>query len=624
METQLGAGRYRLVRELGRGGMGVVWLAEDQLVGRQVAVKELRPPPGLDSRGREVFGRRALQEARSAARIDHPGAVTLYDVLAAGVGDDAIYLIMELVRGPTLAEVIEHDGPLPEVMTAAFGLQLLSVLEAAHALGLVHRDIKPANIMIAAGGQAKLTDFGIAHTVGDARLTRSGVMGTQAYMAPELFDSAPITPAADLWSLGATLFAAVQGRGPFDRHTTGATLRAIVVDELPEPCCRGPLAAAISGMLQRDPACRATTSQARVHLQAAATQPAAETPVPQPVNRDQADAGSSRTHSQSTSAGRDHQWEQLPTTISPSSSPAPSGSPRSVVSERPDAGFLAFPNAKGRLRIAGAVVGLGVMLGLAGLFPRFYGTASLASVPYLLIRFLADIVAWAVAAAGLLRGGTMARFGALLGTGVAAVALGPLLAEVFIAISAGRSALGAGLVLSLLSWVACTAGSVYALTVRMTPGDRARPAPMSPEGALAVLLAVGMAVTLVPPWVRYTVVRSGISHTIFQGNFNGQWPLAAGAVEVMIVLIAVAIIAALQRPISNGDVLLAGAIVPMIAFSISTIVGVSDAASPGVAARETPAFWIYSVLLALLVASCVRMLSTHTRRMVASGRSLLG
>jgi serine/threonine protein kinase len=268
--TRLVAGRYRLVSELGRGGMGVVWLAEDQLVGRQVAVKELRPLPGMSHAEQQTYRQRALQEARSAARIDHPGAVTLYDVLPASDGDDAVYLIMELVQGPTLAQVIGQHGQLAEATVAAFGLQLLAVLQAAHALGVVHRDIKPANILIAPGGQAKLTDFGIAHTIGDLRLTRSGVMGTQAYMAPELFESAPITPAVDVWSLGATLYAAAEGRGPFERDTTGATLRAILIDAPPPPRCSPALATALAGMLQRDPARRASTTQASAALHTAA------------------------------------------------------------------------------------------------------------------------------------------------------------------------------------------------------------------------------------------------------------------------------------------------------------------------------------------------------------------
>ena len=272
VQRRLVAGRYRLVRELGRGGMGVVWLAEDQLVGRPVAVKELRPPQGPSQPESQTYGLRALQEARSAARIDHPGAVTLYDVLPPTDGDDAVYLIMELVEGPTLTQLMQR-GPLPALDVARFGLQLLGVLQVAHGLGVVHRDIKPANIMITAGGQAKLTDFGIAYTVGDTRLTRSGIMGTQAYMAPELFESAPITPAADLWSLGATLFAAAEGQGPFERDTTGATLRAILIDDPPVPRCGSGLATAITGMLQRDPAHRATIDQAHDALLRATTHP---------------------------------------------------------------------------------------------------------------------------------------------------------------------------------------------------------------------------------------------------------------------------------------------------------------------------------------------------------------
>jgi serine/threonine protein kinase len=316
--VRLVAGRYRLVRELGRGGMGVVWLAEDQLVGRQVAVKELRPPQGLADQDRAVHAQRALQEARSAARVHHPGAVELFDVLPGNQTDDAVYLIMELVEGPTLAEIIERGGPLPGPQVAAFGLQLLSVLEAAHALGVVHRDVKPANIIIAAG-QVKLTDFGIAHSVGDPRLTRTGVMGTQAYLAPELFESAPITPAADLWSLGATLYHATEGRGPFERATTGATLRAILIDDLPALACAPPLAAAITGLLQRDPARRATASQARAYLGQVTGLAAPQSPQPGPRP---AQGRTSPPGPHPAPAGRPQPtWQQARTTLSPSAPP---------------------------------------------------------------------------------------------------------------------------------------------------------------------------------------------------------------------------------------------------------------------------------------------------------------
>jgi serine/threonine protein kinase len=337
--ARLVAGRYQLVAELGRGGMGVVWLAEDQLVGRQVAVKELRSPQGLSQAERETYGHRALQEARSAARVDHPGAVALYDVLPGTAADDAVYLIMELVQGPTLAQVIGQQGRLAEATVASFGLQLLEVLEAAHALGVVHRDIKPANILIAPGGQVKLTDFGIAHTVGDLRLTRSGIMGTQAYLAPELFESAPISPAADVWSLGATLYAAAEGRGPFSRDTTGATLRAILIDDLPAPRCAPALAAALGGMLQRDPARRASTGQARAALLAAAQA------APPPPTLATAAPGAN-----GAAAGPPPpQWAQQSTTLSPEPPPLPP--PPRVAPQPPP------PRPPGPPRRAAAIIG---------------------------------------------------------------------------------------------------------------------------------------------------------------------------------------------------------------------------------------------------------------------------
>jgi serine/threonine protein kinase len=281
-QERLVAGRYLLLRQLGRGGMGSVWLAADELLGRLVAVKELRPPSSLGGVEQRTHRLRALQEARSAARIQHGNAVTLYEVVTVPA-DDAIYLIMELVEGPTLGELVAESGPLPAPRVARFGLQLLDVLAAAHALGIVHRDVKPDNILIAARDQVKLADFGIAHTLGDPRLTTGGVMGTRAYLAPELFDEDPITPAADLWSLGATLYHAAEGRGAFDRESTGATLRAILVDDIPAPRCDPRLAGAIAALLRRDPGERATIEQASALLRRVAVQrPAPEPTLPDP------------------------------------------------------------------------------------------------------------------------------------------------------------------------------------------------------------------------------------------------------------------------------------------------------------------------------------------------------
>jgi serine/threonine protein kinase len=312
-QARVVAGRYRLVRELGRGGMGTVWLAEDQLVGRLVAAKELRPPQRLSVSDQHNFAQRALAEARSAARIHHPGAVTLHDILSATDGDDAVYLIMEYVDGPTLAQLIAQHGPQPAPQVAAWGLQLLSVLEAAHSLGIIHRDVKPANIIVT-GGQAKLTDFGIAHTLGDPRLTSSGVLGTQAYLAPELFDAHPLTPAADLWSLGVTLYAATAGHGPFDRDTASATLRAVLVDDLPPAPGSPALAGAITSLLQRDPARRATIPQTRGHLRRATQLPGSQQSTGQAAST--ANPGFPDPASDSPAP-----WEQAATTRSPSSPP---------------------------------------------------------------------------------------------------------------------------------------------------------------------------------------------------------------------------------------------------------------------------------------------------------------
>jgi tRNA A-37 threonylcarbamoyl transferase component Bud32 len=269
MEARLVAGRYRLVRPLGRGGMGAVWLGDDQLAGRQVAVKELRPPDGVSQQEQDVFRRRALAEARSAARLTHPNAVTLHDIIPASPDDDAIYLIMEYVDGATLAQLVAAEGPLAEARAAGIARQLLAILEAAHALGIVHRDIKPANIMITPAGQVKLADFGIAHVVGGTRLTGSGVIGTPAYMAPEQLQGLDITPAVDCWALGATLYDAVAGRNPFDRETTAATFHAILMADLPPAPCGPPLADVITGLLVRDPAQRMTTQRARALLSGA-------------------------------------------------------------------------------------------------------------------------------------------------------------------------------------------------------------------------------------------------------------------------------------------------------------------------------------------------------------------
>ncbi|HWE91451.1 MAG TPA: protein kinase [Pseudonocardiaceae bacterium] len=261
---RLVAGRYAVIRELGRGGMGVVWLAEDQVIGRQVALKELRLPPGMSAAERAAHLERVLREVRTAGRLNHPGVVTVHDVLT---DDGAVHIVMELAQAPTLADLVATEGPLGEDRAAGIAVQVLDALRTAHAAGIVHRDVKPANIMVLPGDRAKLADFGIAQAMDDPRLTvAEGIMGSPGYMAPELFSGSSPSPASDLWSLGATLFHAVEGRSPFARPNTAATMHAILTDTPSPRRCRGPLAEVITGLLTRPVADRLPAGRAREML----------------------------------------------------------------------------------------------------------------------------------------------------------------------------------------------------------------------------------------------------------------------------------------------------------------------------------------------------------------------
>ncbi|QUQ63195.1 serine/threonine-protein kinase [Kutzneria sp. CA-103260] len=246
------ADRYVIVGELGRGGMGVVWRADDRVIGRQVALKEIQVPPG----GME----RVLREARTAGRLNDPGVVTVYDVLT---DRGSTFVVMELVEAPTLADIMAAQGPLDSDRVANIGLALLSALEVAHAAGIVHRDVKPSNVMLLPGDRVKLADFGIARAMDDPGHTSSGVLGSPGYMAPELFNGGFPGPASDLWALGATMFHAVEGHGPFHRDTTAATLHAIMYEEPRLQLCRRPLADVIMGLLVADPYQRWLPAQVR-------------------------------------------------------------------------------------------------------------------------------------------------------------------------------------------------------------------------------------------------------------------------------------------------------------------------------------------------------------------------
>jgi serine/threonine protein kinase len=266
-ERRLVGGRYALRQVLGRGGMGVVWLATDEKLQRPVAVKEVTFGVHLSDEERRVLRERTLREARTAARLDHPCVTAVYDVVEE---DGRPWLVMEHVESYSLQQVVDAQGPLPWTAVARIGLDVLAGLGAAHDAGIVHRDVKPANVLVAPDGRACLTDFGIATATGDPALTTTGaIIGSPSYMAPERANGGHPGPAADLWSLGATLFTAVEGRLAFSRSEPVATLLA-VVSEFPAPMERaGPLEPVLRGLLTKDPAARITGDQARQLLEQA-------------------------------------------------------------------------------------------------------------------------------------------------------------------------------------------------------------------------------------------------------------------------------------------------------------------------------------------------------------------
>ncbi len=250
--------RYRLLSPVGRGGMGMVWHAHDVLLDRDVAVKELILPYGLDQQGRQTAHTRMLREARSAARLSHPGIVTVHDVVEE---DGRPWIVMELVRAWSLEQAVRQSGPLPVVQAAEIGIRVLDALRHAHAAGILHRDVKPGNVLLTAD-RVVLTDFGIAAIEGDVSITHPGLlMGSPAYIPPERLQGRPITFAADLWSFGATLYAAVEGRPPYEGPDAVAVLGAVLTQEPNRPGRAGALMPVIEGLLRKNPADRLPAAQ---------------------------------------------------------------------------------------------------------------------------------------------------------------------------------------------------------------------------------------------------------------------------------------------------------------------------------------------------------------------------
>ncbi|MFI6684644.1 serine/threonine-protein kinase [Streptomyces sp. NPDC050485] len=267
-EQRLIAGRYRLLSPLGRGGMGVVWRGRDEVLGREVAVKEVLAPAALDTPDVRRLYARLEREAWAAARITHRNVVTVYDV---ATEDGRPWIVMELVRGLALSDVLDSEGPMGPRRAAHIGAEVLAALRAAHGAGVLHRDVKPGNVLLANDGRVVLTDFGIAMVAGTSTLTLTGeVVGSPEFLAPERALGRTPGPASDLWSLGVLLYAAVEGNSPFRQETPLSTLRAVVDEELPPPRRAGPLAPVIEGLLRKDPAGRLSAEQAEHQLRVVA------------------------------------------------------------------------------------------------------------------------------------------------------------------------------------------------------------------------------------------------------------------------------------------------------------------------------------------------------------------
>ncbi|MFI7317916.1 serine/threonine-protein kinase [Streptomyces venezuelae] len=262
------AGRYRLAESIGRGGMGRVWRAQDEVLHRAVAVKELTAAQYVQEADRAVLFTRTQTEARAAARINHPAVVTVHDVLQY---DDRPWIVMELVEGRSLADAVKDDGRVEPVEAARIGLWTLKALRAAHAAGVLHRDVKPGNVLLADDRRILLTDFGIAAIEGDSTVTRTGeVVGSVDYLAPERVSGSNPGPASDLWALGATLYTAVEGNSPFRRTSPLGTMQAVVTEEPEPPRHAGLLAPIIEALLRKDPAARPTAEEAEALLAEAA------------------------------------------------------------------------------------------------------------------------------------------------------------------------------------------------------------------------------------------------------------------------------------------------------------------------------------------------------------------
>ena len=266
-------GRYRLSAVIGRGGMGVVWRARDELLSRDVAVKEMIWPPSLTDQEQRAACRRATREAQVAARLTHRNVIRVFDIVEE---DGCPWIVMELLPYRSLLNVIEDEGPLAPAEAAKVGLEILAALRAAHAAGIVYRDVKPANILIGPGNRVVLTDFGIAWAADSPAATTAGVLlGSPSYIAPERARGGHSGAPGDLWGLGASLYTAVEGHPPFERANVLASITAVVTDELAPATHAGPLWPVLSGLLRKDPDQRLDAAETERLLRGVSAAPAA-------------------------------------------------------------------------------------------------------------------------------------------------------------------------------------------------------------------------------------------------------------------------------------------------------------------------------------------------------------
>ncbi|MEO3858348.1 protein kinase [Acrocarpospora sp. B8E8] len=285
-EGRLVGGRYQLIEPIGRGGMGIVWKAHDELLDRTVAVKEVRYDSAMGDELEEL-NRRTMREARAAGRLTHPNVVVVHDVIEE---DGRPWIIMQLVESRSLGQVIREDGPLPPARVTDIGLQVLDALRAAHGQGVLHRDVKPENVLLTEDGRVVLTDFGIARVETDSTMTRTGLVGTPAFIAPERLRGGPAQRESDLWSLGATLYAAVEGRPPHDKGMAMATMHAVLNDQ-PDPAVHaGRLGVVLDRLLVKEPGDRPSYDETVRLLRRAKTEPP-PTKAFEPVKASEADTG---------------------------------------------------------------------------------------------------------------------------------------------------------------------------------------------------------------------------------------------------------------------------------------------------------------------------------------------